>query len=101
MSHKLQTNLNQPSSMDRNEILQEIKEILKTVNTVNQDKVDGLTEDTDFITDLGAPSAEIVNIIAKAEDRFDVEFDDDDVDSLDSKVSATVDLIIKTQEDQG
>lgn len=86
--------------MDRTQILEEIKEILKTVNTVDQNKVATLTEETDFITDLGAPSAELVNIIAKAEDRFKVEFDDDDVDELGSKVSNTIDLIVKARAEQ-
>lgn len=63
---------------------------------VNQKALANISEDSDFIKDLGLPSAEVINIIAKAEDMFDIEFDDDDVDDLGSKVKDTIDLIMKT-----
>lgn len=63
---------------------------------VNQEALANISEEKDFIADLGLPSAEVINIIAKAEDMFDLEFDDDDVDELGSKVSDTIDLVLKT-----
>ena len=82
--------------MTRKEALNSIVEILKTIRLVNQKALANISEDSDFIKDLGLPSAEVINIIAKAEEMFDLEFDDDDVDDLGSKVSDTIDLIIKT-----
>jgi acyl carrier protein len=40
----------------------------------------------------------MINIVAKIEQKFNLEFDDDDIDDLGSKVKDTVNLIIKTQE---
>jgi acyl carrier protein len=40
----------------------------------------------------------MINIAAKAERKFDVEFDDDDIDDLGSKMKDIIDLIIKTKE---
>ncbi|MEO1259519.1 MAG: phosphopantetheine-binding protein [Bacteroidota bacterium] len=84
--------------MTREEALNNIVEILKTIRLVNQKALANISEDSDFIKDLGLPSAEVINIIAKAEDQFGLEFDDDDVDELGSKVKDTIDLIIKTAE---
>lgn len=82
--------------MTREEVLKGIVEILESVRMVDKEALATINEDSDFITDLGLPSTELINIIAKAEDRFDLEFDDDDVDDLDSKVSDTIDLVLKT-----
>lgn len=80
--------------MTREEILKGLIEILdQTPPQVDSSKLNNVTEDTDFITDLEIPSTELINIIAKAENKFDVEFDDDDIDDMDSSVSGTIDLI--------
>lgn len=84
--------------MERQEIISGLVEILKTVRTIDPAKLENITEDTDFITDLKTPSTEMINIAAKAEQKFDVEFDDDDIDDLGSKIRDIVDLIIKTKE---
>ncbi len=84
--------------MERQEIINGLVDILKTVRTIDPAKLENITEDTDFIADLKTPSTEMINIAAKAEQKFDVEFDDDDIDDLGSKVKDIVDLIIKTKE---
>jgi acyl carrier protein len=84
--------------MERQEIIDGLVEILKTVRTIDPQKLVGVTEQTDFITDLNTPSTEMINIVAKTEQKFGVEFDDDDIDDLGSKVKNVVDLIIKTKE---
>jgi acyl carrier protein len=73
-------------------------EILKTVRTIDQEKLANVTEETDFIADLNTPSTELINIAAKAEQKFGVEFEDDDIDELGSKVKDIVDLVIRTKE---
>ena len=83
--------------MERQEIIDGIVEILKTVRTIDQEKLANITEETDFLTDLNTPSTELINIAAKAEQRFDVEFEDDDIDDLGSTVKDVVDLILKVK----
>lgn len=84
--------------MERQEIIDGLVEILKTVRTIDQEKLVGVTEETDFIADLNTPSTEMINIAAKAEQKFDVEFEDDDIDGLGSTVKDIVDLILRTKE---
>jgi len=84
--------------MERQEIIDGLVEILKTVRTINQEKLAGINEETDFIADLNTPSTEMINIVAKTEQKFGVEFDDDDIDDLGSKVKDIVDLIVRTKE---
>ena len=83
--------------MSREEVITSLVEILKTVRQINPDKLTNITEETDFITDLGTPSTEMINIAAKAEQKFDIEFDDDDIDDLGSKVKDFIDLILNTK----
>ena len=84
--------------MERQEIIDGLVEILKTVRTIDPAKLENITEETDFIADLNTPSTELINIAAKAEQKFDVEFDDDDIDDMGSKVKNIVDLVIKVRE---
>jgi acyl carrier protein len=84
--------------MERQEIIAGLVEILKTVRTIDPEKLANVTEDTDFITDLETPSTELINIAAKAEQKFDVEFEDEDIDDLGSKVKDIVDLIIEVKQ---
>jgi acyl carrier protein len=84
--------------MERQEIIDGLVEILKTIRTIDQEKLKNVTEETDFLTDLNTPSTELINIAAKAEQMFDVEFEDDDIDDLGSTVKDIVDLILRTKE---
>lgn len=84
--------------MERTEIMEGVVEILKTIRTIDHAKLAGVTEETDFLTDLTVPSTELINIAAKAEQKFDVEFDDDDIDNLGSKMKDIIDLIQRIQE---
>jgi acyl carrier protein len=81
--------------MKREEAQELIVEILRTVHTINAKKLENISEKTDFITDLGAPSTELVNIVAKAEEKFGVEFEDDDIDDIGSTMGETIDLVLK------
>ena len=83
--------------MERQEIIDGLVEILKTVRTIDQENLKNITEETDFLTDLKTPSTEMINIASKAEQKFDVEFDDDDIDDFGSKVKDFVDLILKSK----
>jgi acyl carrier protein len=84
--------------MERQEIIDGLVEILRTVRTIDPQKLTNVTEETDFIADLNTPSTELINIAAKAEQKFDVEFEDDDIDDMGSKVKDIVDLVIRVKE---
>ena len=81
------------NKMTREEILKGLIEILENTPQIDAKKLKNITEKTDFISDLEVPSTELINIIAKAEGKFDVEFDDDDIDDLGSSVKGTIDLV--------
>lgn len=83
--------------MDRKEILDGLIEVLRTVRTVDPAKLEGVTEETDFLTDMNTPSTELINIAAKVEQKFDIEFEDEDIDEMGSKVKDVIDLIIKVK----
>jgi acyl carrier protein len=83
--------------MERQEILDGLIEVLKTIRTIDPARLVGVTEETDFLTDLSTPSTELINIAAKVEHKFGIEFDDDDIDHMGSKVKDIIDLIIKVK----
>ncbi|HWZ02767.1 MAG TPA: hypothetical protein VNX40_04095 [Mucilaginibacter sp.] len=80
--------------MERQEILEGLLEVLRTIRTIDPQRLVGVTEETDFLTDLSTPSTELINIAAKVENKFDIEFEDDDIDHMGSKVKDIIDLII-------
>ena len=80
--------------MERKEILSGLLEVLKTIRTIDPEKLVGVTEETDFLTDLNTPSTELINIAAKVEHKFGIEFEDDDIDNMGSKVKDIIDLIL-------
>jgi len=84
--------------LERKEILDGLLEVLRTVRTIDPARLEGITEDTDFLTDMNTPSTELINIAAKVEQKFGVEFEDDDIDDLGSQVKDIINLIIKAKE---
>jgi len=83
--------------MDRKEVLVGLIEVLRTVRTVDPAKLENVTEETDFLTDMNTPSTELINIAAKVEQKFDIEFEDEDIDEMGSRVKDVIDLIIKVK----
>jgi acyl carrier protein len=83
---------------ERQEILEGLLEVLRTVRTIDPAKLEGVTEETDFLTDMDTPSTELINIAAKVEQKFDIEFEDEDIDRMGSKVKDVIDLIIMVRE---
>jgi acyl carrier protein len=83
--------------MERQQIIDGLIEVLRTVRTVDPAKLENVTEETDFMADLNTPSTELINIAAKVEQKFDIEFEDEDIDEMGSKVKDVVDLIIKVK----
>lgn len=83
--------------MERQEIIDSLIEVLKTVRMIDPEKLVGVTEETDFLADLNTPSSQMISIVSKIEQKFDIEFEDDDIDDLGSTVKDVVDLILKVK----
>jgi acyl carrier protein len=83
--------------MERQEIIDGLIEVLKTVRMIEPEKLVGVTEETDFLADMNVPSSQMIAIVAKVEQKFDIEFEDDDIDDLGSAVKDVVDLILKVK----
>jgi len=60
--------------MERNEILTHVKEVVSNVLGINSDEI---TDDSNFIFDLGADSMQSVELVAGFEEAFDIEMDQD------------------------
>lgn len=84
--------------MERQEIIDSVIDVLKTVRMIDPEKLVGVTEETDFLTDLNTPSSQMIAIVSKIEQKFNIEFEDDDIDNLGSKVKDVVDLILRVKE---
>jgi acyl carrier protein len=83
--------------MERQAIIDGLIEVLKTVRMIEPEKLIGVTEETDFLADMNVPSSQMIAIVAKVEQKFDIEFEDDDIDDLGSTVKDVVDLILKVK----
>lgn len=67
--------------MNKEELIEKIKLIIQPYTT-NSDAYDNLTENTDFINDLGINSANLVDIILDIEEKFDVVIDNTDMERM-------------------
>lgn len=67
--------------MNRQEILEGLKKVLAPY-TVNKEALNAMNEDTDFIRDLKINSANLVDIIIDAEEKYDIEIDVDAAEKI-------------------
>ena len=73
--------------MDKNEILTRVKDVVSTVLKVENSEI---TDDSNFIFDLGADSMQSVELVAGFEDEFDIEMDQDkalEIQTIDDAVN--------------
>jgi acyl carrier protein len=73
--------------MENNEILTRVKDVVSNVLKVESSEI---TDDSNFIFDLGADSMQSVELVAGFEEEFDVELDQDkalEVQSIDDAVN--------------
>ena len=72
--------------MDKNEILTRVKEVVSYVLKTDSSEI---TDDSNFVFDLGADSMQSVELVAGFEEEFDIEMDQDkalEVQSIDDAV---------------
>ncbi len=77
--------------MNRTEILDELKKILAPY-TVDKEKLAAINDDTDLIKDLKINSANLVDIIIDAEEKYNVEIDYDSAEKM-INVGSCIDVI--------
>ena len=73
--------------MDKNEILTRVKEVVSSVLKTDSSEI---TDDSNFVFDLGADSMQSVELVAGFEEEFDIEMDQDkalEVQSIDDAVN--------------
>jgi len=73
--------------MDKNEILTRVKNVVSNVLKIESSEV---TDDANFVFDLGADSMQSVELVAGFEEEFDIEMDQDkalEVQNIDDTVN--------------
>ena len=65
--------------MERDELLQKIKEIVADKLSISEDQV---TEEASFIDDLGADSLDTVELVMALEEEFGIEIPDEDAEKM-------------------
>ena len=73
--------------MEKNEILVRVKEVVSSVLNVDSSEI---TDDANFVFDLGADSMQSVELVAGFEEEFDIELDQDkalEIQNIDDAVN--------------
>lgn len=67
--------------MDKKDAIIKLKEIVKPY-VKNEEALDKIDENTDFINDLNINSANLVDVILDVEEVFDIEIDADSMEKM-------------------
>ena len=82
--------------MEIGEVITRLKELLVPFLGVEKEKLDAATEQTDLNKELGVKSTDIVNIVLEIEKKWDIAFDDEEIDALSEvTMKSVVDLVMK------
>lgn len=68
--------------LSRKEIIDKLKEILKTADDRKTVNLDNVTEDSKLFTDLGFTSVNMLYMVIAIEETFNIEFEDAGVDDF-------------------
>lgn len=81
--------------MERSEVMAGLKEILVPYLGVEKEKLAATTEATDLNKDLGVKSTDIVNIVLEIEKKWDIAFEDEEIDALtEVSMKSVADLVM-------
>ena len=82
--------------MERSEVVKGVKEILVPYIGVEKGKLDAATEATDLNKELWVKSTDIVNIVLEIEKKWDIAFEDEEIDALSEvTIKSVADLVMK------
>ena len=73
--------------MEKNEILNRVKNVVSDVLTLDKSEI---TDEANFVFDLGADSLQSVELVAGFEEEFDIEMDQDkalEIQNIDNAVN--------------
>ena len=79
--------------MDRKAILEELKKVLSPY-MVNKEMLIAVNDDTDLTKDLKINSANLIDIIIDAENKYDIEIDMDSAEKIHT-VGTCIDVILE------
>ncbi len=79
--------------MDRAIVMDELKKVLSPF-MVNKEALNTITDETDLTKDLKINSANLVDIIIDAENRYDIEIDMDSAERI-HNVGSCIDVIME------
>jgi acyl carrier protein len=79
--------------IDRQVILEELKKVLQPY-TLNKEALRNINEQTDFIKDLKINSANLIDIIIDAENKYNIEIDMDSAEKI-NNVGSCIDVIME------
>ena len=82
--------------MNREEIFNKLKELIKLANSSTPELIDTCTEESDLRTDLGLTSIGVLYLAISIEQTFDIVFSDTAFDDF-TKVKDVVDYIYNAQ----
>jgi len=68
--------------MERSQVMAGLKEILVPFLGVDKSKLDAAAETTDINKELGVKSTDVVNIVLEVEKKWDITFEDEEIDAL-------------------
>ncbi|MBN9299795.1 MAG: acyl carrier protein [Filimonas sp.] len=84
--------------MDRQVILEELKKVLAPY-TVNKEALNSINEETSLTQDLKINSANLVDIIIDAENKYDIEIDMDAAEKI-NNVGSCIDVILEKMKEK-
>ena len=76
---------------DTTQLMNDLKEIVQPY-VQDQEALENISEDTDFINDLKINSANLVDVILDIEDKYDIDIDNDDMEKM-LNVKASLEVI--------
>jgi acyl carrier protein len=79
--------------MEKEQVFGKVIEIL-TPYTRNKEELDAVSDETKIIADLNVNSSRLVDVVLQFEDNFDIEIEDEEVETV-TTVGKAVDLILK------
>jgi len=77
--------------MKKEELISKLKTIVKPY-TQNEEALDNISEDTNFINDLEINSANLIDVILDVEKEFNIVIDDESIGKM-ITVKAAIDII--------
>lgn len=85
--------------MSREDILEGLKKVLAPY-TPDKEALNSITPETNFIGDLKINSANMVDILIDAEEKYDIEIDMDSAEKI-HDVGSCIDVIIEKIDEKG